>query len=468
MIDSRMFSMKRSVLAFVLLPAIIAAGREEPSSASRTATSTAEEITPAIASQPAADTVLISALLDLRAACGAGSCDGGIHGGTQNRICHTSHGTYATYLGKDKDDHTVIHLVRIHEGKATLLHTMPTAVSGSNSAHVLCSADGEIYVLNGGSVLVNRNEHASMGVHHLNRKTGTIDDYPASIPFNGGNNFGYIAAAIDTVRGRIYAVYSGGDAPGYFAWLAFDLTSMKWMPTATVAKLGYRHCYNYCFAGGRGGMVILSERDITTAAAGLAQAFADNKVQAKYVWDELRLFYINDLASPEYTAVDVEKAVYDIQARLYPTVQNNYQGDAYIDASGNLHVLYASSNNNGKAGTFLRHAVFNARQTCIYNDLLEFQGGYMMRMAQSTGGVHYIIAMPYKEAARVQIWRATDTAGLHYRLFKEHQFPTGAAPTYAGLAVSCPRGGSPQNNVIDCLFPVNHDYFCFRIVLPDR
>ena len=262
---------------------------------------------------------------------------------------------------------------------------------------------------------------------------------------------------------RIAVLTSGGDAPGYFAWFTFDLVTMTWLPAGTVTDLEYRHCYNYCFTNGLGGMVILSERDVTNAAAGITKADTNRKINANYVWDELRLFDIGSLASPAYTAVDVEKAVYDKRAGLYPNVQNNYRGDTFIDAAGNLHVLYMSEDNNHKAGSFLRHAVFNARRALVHNELLEFQGDYMMRMAQSTDGVHYLIAMPYKEIARVQLWRATDAKGLHYKLLKEKRLDTKLAPTYAGLAVSCPRNGSRQDDVIDCLFPVNHHYYYFGV-----
>lgn len=164
----------------------------------------------------------------------------------------------------------------------------------------------------------------------------------------------------------------------------------------------------------------------------------------------------------------MERALYDKKAGLYPNVENNYRGDTYMDARGNLHVLYVSDDNNGIPGTFLRHAVYDAQHTCISNELLEFQGQYMMRMAQSTSGTHYIIAMPYKETARVQLWRATDEEGLHYKLFEEKQFPTHVTPTYAGLAVSCPRNGSLRDDVIDCLFPVNHSYYYFTVALKTR
>jgi hypothetical protein len=416
-------------------------------------------------SQPAPGSIAISSPIDLKSACQAASCGTGVHGGTQSRICHTSHGAYAAYLAEDNKGGMLFHVVRIREGKAALLKTASTALAGSNSVHVLCDAREEVYVVAPATVSVNGKERASLGLYHIDRKTDAVTDYHAEIPFEHGVSFGYSSACIDTVRNRVYAVYSGGDAPGYFAWFTFDLNTMAWLPAGTVIDLKYRHCYNYCFTDGRGGMAILSERDITNEAAGITKADTNRKINANYVWDELRLFYIDDLSAARYEAVDVEKAVYDKPAGLYPTVQNNYRGDTFVDVRGNLHVLYLSDDNNGVRGAVLRHAVYDARRILIRNEPLEFQGEYMMRMAQAIDGTHYIIAMPYKETARVEIWQATDADGRHYKLQMKSQLPLDVAPTYAGLAVSCPRNGSLRDNVIDCLFPVNQTYYYFSIAL---
>lgn len=440
------------------LPCLAAA----PSRASR---STANQTS---ATRPAEGSVVISDLLDLHAACGVVSCGRGTHGGTQSRICHTSHGAYASFLAEDKEGGTVFHLVRIREGSASLLHSVTTPLTGANSVHVLSDAQENVHVLAAGVVSVEGRERASLCIHHLDRETGTVTHHCAEIPFGHGTSFGYSSAGIDLAQRRIYAVYSGGDAPGYFAWFTFDLATMAWLPRPVVIDLQYRHCYNYCFADGRGGMIILSERDIKNATAGITPADTNRKIDANYVWDELRLFLIRDLTLPAYTTVDVENAVYDKKAGLYPNVQNNSQGDAYMDTQGHLHVLYMSDDNNGVAGSFLRHAAYDRRFACVHNERLGFQGAHAMRMAQATCGRHYIIAMPYRETARVRIWGATDDQGLGYTLAGEKQFDTGLTPTYAGLAVSCPRNGSVRDDVIDCLFPVDHNYYYFSVTLKTK
>src|SRR3546814_6511616 len=48
--------------------------------------------------------------VNLAAACDVKTSAEGIHGGTQTRICRTSHGTYAAFLGKEEggrsEEHT--------------------------------------------------------------------------------------------------------------------------------------------------------------------------------------------------------------------------------------------------------------------------------------------------------------------------------------------------------------------------
>ncbi|WP_406697364.1 hypothetical protein V5E97_00795 [Singulisphaera sp. Ch08] len=409
--------------------------------------------------------VTVSDVVNLGEVCDARTSEQGAHGGTQSRVCRTSHGTYATYLGNDANDKAVLHVVRIRDGHPTRLLTTPTSVAGSNGVHVVCDADEQVYVIAAGSKFIDGAERALLTAYHVDRNTGATTKYSETVAFGKGSSYGYSSVSIDPARRDVHVLYSGGDAPGYFAWVRFDMAGKRWATKAVVAELAYRHCYNYGFADGRGGMVILSERDIRNATAGIIPSDKGRKIDADYVWDELRLFYIGDVAKPDYKTVDVEPAVYDKEAGLYPIVQNNWKGDTYLDAQGRLHVLYFSDDNNRKRGSFNRHAIFDAGGKCIRNALLPFQEDSAMRMAQSTDGRHYIIAIPYSQPARVQVWGATDAEGAGYALEVEKRLSKRIKPSYAGLAVSCPRNGSRQDDQIDCLFPADKDYHHFTIRL---
>lgn len=407
--------------------------------------------------------VVISDPVDLAATCGVSASDEGVHGGTQSRIARTSHGTYAAFLGKDGGGKAVVHLIRIRDGRPERLASLPTALSGSNGVHVVRDADQEVYVVAPATENADGRERAVLAAYHVDRSTGATTEHRATAPFGHGTSFGYGSAFLDAPGRAVYALYSGGDAPGYFAWVRFDLAQRRWTSEAVVADLAYRHCYNYGFADGRGGVAIVSERDVRIETVGVSPTDPGRDPGTKYVWDELRLFRIPDLARPDYRAFDIEAAVYDKPAGLYPSVQNNFGGDAFLDEQNRLHVLYRSTDNNRTKGGFNRHAVLGADGPVVSNDLLPFQEAASMRMFQSTAGRHGIAAVPYAAPARVQVWGAVDAEGLRYELLAEKRLGDAITPTYAGLAISCPRNGSIRDDVVDCLLPSGHSYQHFSI-----
>jgi hypothetical protein len=132
-----------------------------------------------------------------------------------------------------------------------------------------------------------------------------------------------------------------------------------------------------------------------------------------------------------------------------------------------MHVLYRSTDNNRTKGGFNRHAVLtlDARPRVASNELLPFQEGAAIRMFQSTSGRLYIAAMPYNQPARVQVWGASDAEGLRYESLADRRLSEDVQPSYAGMVVSCPRNGSIQDDVVDCLFPSGRSYHHFRIRL---
>ena len=411
-----------------------------------------------------AQSVVVSDPVDLAAACGAPTNERGAHGGTQCRIVRTSHGAYAAFLG-DGDGGGVIHLIRIRGGRPERLASLPTGLAGSNGVHVACDADEEVYVVAPGVESAGGRERAVLSAYHVDRETGATTEARATAPFGRGGSYGYSSLFLDASRRSFYALYSGGDAPGYFAWSRFDPAARRWEPGPVVAELPFRHCYNYGFGLADGGAAIVSERDVRIETVGVSSADPGRDPGTKYVWDELRLFRIPDLTRPDFRAVDVEAAVYDKAARLYPNVQNNYGGDAFVDARGRLHVLYRSTDNNRTRGGFNRRAVLEADGRTLSNDLLPFQEPASMRMFQSTAGRHFLAVVPYARPARVQVWAAADADGLRYELLAERRLGDAIAPSYAGLAMSCPRNGSIRDDAVDCLLPSGHVYHHFSIRL---
>lgn len=408
--------------------------------------------------------IVISEPVNLTAAVGAKSSAEGVHGGTQTRICRTSHGAYAAFLGKDGEGEVVIHVLRFRDGGPERLATLPSDLSGSNGVQAVVDADEEVYVVAAGTVFADGRERATPVAIHVDRDTGATTEYRATVPFGRGNSFGYGVAFPDAPGRSIYALYSGGDAPGYLAWVRFDASGRRWDDEAVVAETKYRHCYAYGFADGNGGAAVLAERDVRVETVGVSPT-APGRGGANYVWDELRLFKIPDLTRPDHRAFDVETAVYDRSAGLYPNVQNNFGGDTFVDPGGRVRVLYRSTDNDGRKGGFNRLAILGADGRTVSNEPLSFQEAASMRTVRTTDGGIFVVAVPQSGPGRIQVWKEVDAEGPRYELAAEKRLGEDVRPSYAGLVVSCPRGGSIRDDEVDALFPSGHDYYYFHLSL---
>ncbi len=408
--------------------------------------------------------LVITPLVDLESECQARTNEQGMHGGTQSRVCRTSHGTYIAYIGpgEREGDRSVIHLVRVRHSIPTLLMTRETDVSSSNSVHVVCDADEHIYVLAPGSAMHDGVETMLLTAYHLDPKDDHIDEYAHRVPFGAGTSFGYSAVGLTANKQSAITLYSGGDAPGFFGWCYFDFATKAWSDHANVAEIPFRHCYNYCFPT-EYGMMIVSERDVRAATLGIAPGDKRRKVDANYVWDELRVFRFGSGDANVYEAFDIESAVYDMEAHLFPTVSNNWRGDAFVDADKNLHVLYLSDDNNRQRGSFNRHKVFTETGELLATSDLPFQDASALRMVQTIDAETYILSIPYASQAKLSVWRVTRSTQLSYELVQELTLSEDLTPQYPGISISSPRNGSLQDNRVDCILPANGRYHYFQI-----
>jgi hypothetical protein len=419
---------------------------------------------------PASVQPIVTEWFDVGQSSGAKFGDNSGHGGNQTRIVRASHGVYAAYIDGQFADgwYSSYALVKIQGVHATRLYG-DKFPGGSSSPYVMADADGDIWSYVGGVYGdENRRETARLSVAHYNPKTGETTPYTQLLKYPENRSFGYSSAILDPAQRKIYAVFCGGDRPGYFSWSVFDLASHTWSGMNLV-EVPYRHCYLYGFGDGQGGLRLVAERDVTTEAAGIADAlkqYRNRKIDANYVWDELRLFTFPNLnAAAVGQVVAIETAAYDCAAGWYPNVKNNTGGDALVDRDGHLHVLY-TRDDNGRQGRCYRHAIYDARNTCLGNYELALSpkfGEYELRLYQSTSGAFYVVAAPVdrKVSAQVQIWKSVDSRGIVYRLAHEHCFEGYATPY--SLIMSSTRNGSRIDNRVDCLLALQNHWYHFAL-----
>lgn len=414
---------------------------------------------------------VVSGLMDVCQSSGAMAGDNSGHGGNQARIVRTSHGTYAAYIsiGDNKDFYS-FSFVRIEDQKAVLIY-QDTFRSGSSSIHIMADANEDLWLYAGASQWVGH-EEVVVSLWHYDQKTQKVTPYKSLQQLPLGSSYGYSTPVMDVSRQKIYALFCGGDEKGYLIWLTFDLKTRTFSPIRGT-EIQYRHCYLYGFPSRNGGIRLVGERDITNEAAGIADAlktYKNRKIDANYVWDELRLFIFPDMDSNLISqALTVQNAVYDFENGLYPTVKNSTGGDAFEDRDGNLHVLY-TADDNGIKGRFFHHAIFNAQNQCVFNQQVSFSkkyDEYEMRMYQSKNGTFYIAAVPVTSGvpAQVEIWKSTDKDGHNYEMVHGRAFSTPAMSysTPYSLILSSTRNGSVVDDIADCLLIINNNWYHFTI-----
>ena len=117
-------------------------------------------------------------------------------------------------------------------------------------------------------------------------------------------------------------------------------------------------------------------------------------------------------------------------------------------------------NNRDVVSRQMRHAIFEGT-VCIYNEPITFELSdnlkinYAMRLAQNSDGVFYMIAavLDNKNKSQIEVYRSTDNMGAEWVLESVKDL---GKFSLSSFSMSCPRGNSTQDNVIDCLLFGNY------------
>ncbi len=296
------------------------------------------------------------------------------HGGHQTRVVHTSHGDYAAYqtdavTGNGKEM-SIFNVVRVDDNGDT--EVVMTGYKAYDSSHVGVIADSEenvwAVVVGGNSFkdqFDGREETLVARAYKYDAETGMVTYYDTSVERRTTGGYGYSSFCYDEVNQRIYTVTSTGDQPGELVWMVFSLETLTWEGKAHAIETDARYCYPFIYADGKGGMMILCERDIRCAALGYPEVGNNNGLNefdlmtferwsADYCWDQLKLYYIEDVykdeaheymvAEADYSKVTGDQDYrYSLEGRknnLYPAFSNNLGGDVYLDKDGYLHIIY--------------------------------------------------------------------------------------------------------------------------------
>ena len=237
----------------------------------------------------------------------------------------------------------------------------------------------------------------------------------------------------------------GGHArPGGFAIYKYDTITRTFDTGAQPRYLvDFRHCYNYILDNRDGGITIAGERDIFWEVS--EWDMPEGAFGA--IFDEINFWTYKDNNLSDIHRVD--KASQGKNCPV-PNAAINYAGDAYLDLSGYLHILYTLTAAEIGGRTELWHAVYKEGTEIKKERLIE--GTYSVRFVEDTAGQLYLVAIPYDSHT---IWLFKANAQHELTLTKEIliEGDNSYGLQYAGMAATVPRTGSAPADFVDVLYP---------------
>ncbi len=399
------------------------------------------------------------------------------HGGQQMRLVHTARGTYTAFV-TDFGRQTWIGKFRVmkidNENRVTMLYSGEYQADHSTTlVNIGQDVNGDVVVVAAGP--------AQLSTYVFDHETDAMTEYSAQAVFShteqkSDNSFkrwlpGYQQTMFDFARRKIYAFYLGGLYSGEFLleWFTFDMETGKWSDGSCYKWFEglRRHGYIYPLPDGKGGAYIVAERDDAIAL----EPKLKNTGANKYLWDELRLFHIPDLASPENITYTTIHAAYEERGAegIWSGITNGHYGGVFMDAAGYLHVTYlyqlvdlSGQHPDLDSDCQYRHAIYRGME-CVYNEKIDFLMKdpfvpYKALLAQDKNGTLFMLAFNASAGEdQVEIYEARDALGTAWKPVKTLTLPGGiTSPAYS---MSAPRDGSTQDGTVSCFC------YCYRCVV---
>lgn len=347
------------------------------------------------------------------AGAGAFGVYGAGHGNHQTRVVHTSHGTYTAYLTEllnrtddiaGSETTQLFSIIKINEDGTTRTVFQESKPYDSSQISVVVDNDENVWavvVCNNGykNQFDGRPTGMYLAAYCVNADTDTVKGYTTILPCDSPSTLGYSAFTYDPSQNQIYAVIVNGNSiPSTLYWTVFDVESHAWLGDVHSLSLEDRHAYHFLCPDGKGGLMIVNQRNCHTYALGYPEVASNDgirvdgdtitdlvtgeSIQARrenteWNFDQLDLYYIPDVSQDDYVPFSVVKADYSrvigdqayrnsLEGRknnLYPAI-GCYEGDVYLDTNGYLHILYyvgfsRSGLDNARVDRYWEHKVYD-------------------------------------------------------------------------------------------------------------
>jgi hypothetical protein len=300
--------------------------------------------------------------------------------------------------------------------------------AGKDPVMLLSSPDGMLYIIG----WPNETGMLWSGKPHDGQIEMTIE----KIPGVAHSNWPYGAAGIDAT-GNLCVFSTQGAKPGIFYWSCYLTREKIWRSHKTLTDYGFR--YAYVFPNPDGGLALVATRDVAWDVLGYRQP---SGVVYGYVLNAFAYWRSDDVSAGLLNQVYYRE---NHQTEEYPYVTLNASYESYLDASGNMHILYIK--NDIESNGFEQHwqAIISPEGKLLNEVRLPDEFSLYNRILQDTHGDFYILS---SAGYLVPAGEYGATLGIPIAIDLQ-----GYTVDYSGMAITAPRTGTLISDTIDVVFP---------------
>jgi len=381
----------------------------------------------------------------------------------QNQVIHTENGTYSAFVYKYDHKYYDPYYSNLHfcitktdaNGKSTVLYDGVFVGDNEEFLNMCMLSDGKIYVFPPTGDIM----------YIVNPADDSVTEQAVTLNVNASDStlLQQVDAVTDAESGKTFVISYNGTGNGWnldhFRMLTNtikteDASFSKRAKMILSNKLDGYYTNLYTFSDGAGGAyVVASKIAYPRYIDGVEYVGRTNTIK-----DSIVLIHpanLNKNASPEIIEIQAPYTAQGAQG-IWSTVNMADYGDAYLDSEGKLHVIYTYhhvdlddmdglGNAELKTETFKRYHAVLEGTTVVSTEEIVLDGvseNAAVRMAETTDGTLYLIVC---DTDKINVYFESENNWVLTAIKELGEF------TAESFSISSPRGGSIQNNVIDCI-----------------
>ena len=392
----------------------------------------------------------------------------------QTKIVHTDNGTYAAFVYDYNYDTSseYFHIVKIDKNKnVTVLYSGSYSSDQDKFMTMRMLSDGKIYVC----------PPTGYTAYTVDPADDTVTLWETAKYTQRYDSIQQVDILPHPETGKAFMLF---DMSSVFRLATYTLDT-KAMTLSKTSKSGAfdtkllgDYTYYYTISDGSTGGYLVATRELNKQSFTKDLKTISEKLtingHSNYLYDSIMLFYNPDLTDGKVTCIEIE-APYEAEGSdgIWSMVNVVDAGDVYVDSEGKLHVFYTyyhydfddidSPKNPELIANTMKHyhAIYDG-STLVSQEELGIDGltkDSSIRMAETTDGTDYLLICNIGEAgAKIDVYFETESG------WSLTQIKTLGEFTAESFSISAPRGGSVQDNVIDCIIYANNNDVYFTSI----